>query len=230
MAGSPEFEALYEQCVLIAYDRQMHLNEAVHGSWDLEQDTGLLTFSHDDQRFVTPVQMLGTQSAVDGTWLWSWANDMSQTPTDQLTAAAALRSFGEQNNVPELREPMIEADGHRLAMVAVGLTKLPGYYRCPYEGGAAFVLMVHPDSWQAPELPVVRMANLLGYLIEQVELANPIRSLVSWGHAYGLQEEASNGALRLVSEHGDALEIRLTDTQKIVGIETHIEPRQAAGT
>ena len=227
MTGTPEFEALYEQHVLTAYDHQMHLNEAVHGSWDLDNELGQVTFSHDDRRFVTPVQMLGTQSAVDGTWLWSWANERSDIPEAQLQAVKAIRDFGYAHGIIELTEPMITAEGHRLAMVAVGLTKLSGYYRCPYDGGAAFVLLVHPDAWSSPKVPVVRIASVLKHLITQVELTHPIRSLLGWGRFYGLAEAATDGALRLVADNGDAVEVQFDESRKIVGIGLHVEPRTA---
>ena len=212
------FQSLFEQCVLIAYDHQIHLNPKVHAPWRIDMESGTLAFNQEDgSQFITPVQLLGTQSDHDGTFLWAWANDKMEAPADVLRAANQLRALGQQHGIAELVEPMLSGiEVHTLGMVAVGLTGAPAYYRAPYQGGAALMLMMGEDVYEAPESPVVRVATLLGHLLDQVTLTHPLRSLLGWAKALGLEESPIEHGVRLTAPDGSWVDVEL-DTQGRIG-------------
>lgn len=212
------FQALFEQCVLIAYDHQIHLNPQVHGQWWFDMESGTLAFTQEDgSQFITPVQLLGTQSEHDGTFLWAWANEQLGAPPELLEAVTRIRAHGQQHGIAELIEPLLDGfDGHTIGMVAVGLTGASAYYRAPYQGGAAFLLMMGEDVWEPPEYPVVRVAQMLGHLLEQITLTNPMRSLLGWAKALGLQESPIDHGVRLTADDGSWVDLEL-DTQGRIG-------------
>jgi len=140
---------LFGRHCLASYDQQLCLAAVVGDKpWQLDLDRGLLSFSAD---LAFPIQVLGAQAEHDRSWLWAWANRQSGIPPALLRSALQLRDFGIVNGVKELTEPRLiprEIDGHYFALVAAGVCKADCYYRCPYEGGAAFALI--------PEAPQVR--------------------------------------------------------------------------
>ena len=137
-----EVQDLFEEYGVLSFENQLHLADLVGKSkWRFDLRSGVLVF--DD--FSVPVQILGTVSEYSQTWLWAWANAESNIPPPLLAASQRMRSFGEENSVVEFSEPEIDVapfdKGHILAMIAAGLLGAAAYYRAPYEGGAAFLLI-----------------------------------------------------------------------------------------
>jgi hypothetical protein len=158
------FEDLFAQHVVTAMARQLALADLIGDrNWSVDLSAGFATFG-DDLRF--PLQLLGSESQVSGTWLWAWANEASNLPPALLHLGGWLRGYGAQVAIPELTEPSFpleRADGAKLALVASGLTGRP-YYRGPYDGGALFFhLEGVPDPGPvAPE----RAITVLGQVIQ----------------------------------------------------------------
>lgn len=110
-------------------------------TWDLDLERGTLDFGIGQ---VFPVQVLGTESAQNQTWLWAWANTVSDIPQRLLTAAARLRQFGLDEGIAEFSHSRLssrQADGHALALVASGVCDADCYYRGPYDGGTVYLLL-----------------------------------------------------------------------------------------
>jgi hypothetical protein len=161
----PTFDQLFAEHVATGLARQLALGELIgERGWQLDLPSGIATFG-DDLRF--RVQLLGTESHEDGSWLWAWANDASNLPPAVLHLCGWLRDFGRHQGVAELTEPTFaleRADGHRLALLASGLTGRC-YYRGPYPGGAVFFhLDDAPPQLSAPLRPE-RLLNVLGQVI-----------------------------------------------------------------
>ena len=142
---STSLQSLYEAHAAASLDKQFRLGDTVgEEDWSLDVPTGELSFGP-DLRF--PIQILGTESDHDGTWMWAWANPSVDNP-DVLTAAMRLKEYGQQHGIPEFTERKIELDefnGHYLAMIAAGLLQADAYYCGPYDGGAVFMLIHSPE-------------------------------------------------------------------------------------
>lgn len=142
------------RCIASSLVRQNNLGDLVGDyNWAVDIANGTITFG---ESLSFPVQILGTESDADQTWLWAWANTRSNIPPALLHAVTWLRDYGRQRHIPELTEaalPLDHADGHTLALLSAGLTGLC-YYRGPYQGGAAFFLLQNvPHSVLAPVKP-----------------------------------------------------------------------------
>lgn len=71
--------------------------------YDYDLTAGTLLFSQDRvAKVVTEIQIVGSTSTEAGNWLWAWAN--SSLPSELLSDAKLVRSFGEQNGIDELAQ------------------------------------------------------------------------------------------------------------------------------
>jgi hypothetical protein len=70
-----------------AHDSLWHLGDA---DWSVDQKQGQIVFNHKGMRAVAPVQIVGTYSSQDSTWLWGWDHP-SVVPALQEHAKRAIR-------------------------------------------------------------------------------------------------------------------------------------------
>ncbi|MFI5906892.1 DUF6882 domain-containing protein [Dactylosporangium sp. NPDC051541] len=148
------FDELFAQHVATGMARQLALADVLgERDWQLDLTAGQATFGG-DLRY--GVQLLGSESQGERSWLWAWANEAGNLPPALLNLATWLRDFGQREGVAEFTTPgfpLARADGHRLALVASSLTGRP-YYRGPYDGGAVFFhLEGTPPEVTAPVRP-----------------------------------------------------------------------------
>ena len=60
--------------------------------WNLDTQTGIVTFGEDLQ---FNVQILGTHSEVDNSWLWAWANESSGLPESVIATSLEMKADGD---------------------------------------------------------------------------------------------------------------------------------------
>eukprot|EP00971_Amphidinium_carterae_P240223 4769538-Amphidinium_carterae.1 len=152
---SKEFQRLLDEHLFDALYKQRHVGEMVRGRpWTYSltpgPDYAKLVFGDEStgmDKF--NFQILGTESHISATWLWSWANEYGGLPVDLTTMAGRLKRGEVTQRVPaELTEGQMDlkrVQGHQLAMVAVGLLACPGYYRCAQAAGASFLIITDPE-------------------------------------------------------------------------------------
>ena len=109
-------------------------------NWDLNAETGVITFGDDERTgVVASVQILGTYSADDNTWLWGWSSpEMGQ----QSAATAGVRD--NNPDIPELTTPTFkcsETKAWSLSAAAAYAMKAESCYRLPGEAVALFVAL-----------------------------------------------------------------------------------------
>jgi hypothetical protein len=117
-------------------------------SWGFDMDTGQLSFTAaeaDEWLASCPVQLVGTESEADGSWLWAWANAQSHIPPSLLRGVEQVRQEGERLGDALFSEPKHSLShahfGAELAIRSAGFLGLPTYYACPYEGGVLFTVL-----------------------------------------------------------------------------------------
>jgi hypothetical protein len=132
----------------------MSLNEACERKfkistlhrWDYDLDDGTLTFSQDGvARVVALIQIVGTTSETDGTWLWSWANQ--SLPGKVTRAIGDVRAFGERESLSELTTPSLTDDeylGWAMTAITARVLGSKGAYRCPRHDNG-FLYLVYVD-------------------------------------------------------------------------------------
>jgi hypothetical protein len=219
MTAFPEALA---QHVITAMSRQLALADVIGSrSWGVDIPAGTVRFGSD---LSYGIQLLGTESEHDRTWLWAWANTQSNLPPAVLQAAGWLRGYGQQSGIAELVEPMFSldrADGHQLALLASGLTGRC-YYRGPYEGGALFFLL---EGVPAEVLAPVRFERAV-MAITQVLQAFPLdhrTAVQSFLHQQGWRVEAAPHGLTGHHPGGWALHADLDQRGRVTSLRG--EPR-----
>lgn len=123
----------FEEHAGSSFARQLALADLLgERSWSVDLDEGTIRFG-DDLAF--PVQVLGTQSFQDNTWLWGWANKAADLPSTVLAASEQLRTRGSELQIAELTEakfPLEAVSEHMLAMLCSGMVPGTAYFRGPY--------------------------------------------------------------------------------------------------
>ena len=118
-----------------------------------------------------------------------------------------MKALGEEHQIPELATPVFPLDGidgHYLAMLASGICHADAYYRCPYEGGAAIILIKDENFPKNNEPPLKRIAGIFPQAIASIEIANHRQTLAAYLEHYGLVGEAEGDTL-VVKENGEAV-------------------------
>jgi hypothetical protein len=190
LAGLPmhaELMRLYLRHAASSFDKQLHLSQVVGScEWQLDLGSGQLSFGN---QYHWQAQVLGTEAEESNTWLWAWANQASQIPPQVLGAALTLRLLGEHRQIPALTEPQVlldDFDGHFLAMIGSGICRASAYYRAPYEGGAAYLLIKDDAFPLCSDAPVARIASVFPQAISSLEIPDHKVAFIGYLEFYGL--------------------------------------------
>lgn len=207
-----------------SFDKQMHLLDLIgQNEWSFDPAAGLLSFN---KLYQWNCQILGTKSSVSGTWLWAWANSKTTIPTRMLTACLALKTYGEKNNVHQLTTPQFplsELDDDPLVMLASGICEANAYYRCPYEGGALFVLIKDANFPKCSDPPLNRIATVFPQAIASLDIPNHKLALTGYLEHYGLSHE-QNGDKVVVKEAGEVVLLAAFDGMKrMINLEVNLK-------
>ncbi len=186
-----EFNDLFLRYVAAAWDKQMALGDIIDArDWQFDMSAGILSFG-DDLRY--RIQIIGTESTLSHTWLWAWANDASGIPSTLLQAARQLKALGEQIRVAELTRPRLSLsdslNGHVLSMIASGVCEARAYYRCPYDNGAAFVLIDDPAFTTPVYNPTQRVSTQFPQLISNIPIDNHRMAFIHYLAFYNLKAD-----------------------------------------
>lgn len=226
----PDFHDLLLQNYIASWDKQIQfslwLKEHGNPDWDFDMGTGQLSFG---DAISLDVQLLGTEGTASRTWLWAWANTMSNVPPKLLEAANALRQYGEEQNIPELTTASLPLDeeihGHHISMVASALLQADIYYRGPYQGGAMFLLVQDPKF----PLQVLNTPEHLVTVITQFAASiqtDNLRLLVSYYlEACKLEVTAIDDVVTGKFGDGSYIDVIFEGDNRLQEVKAHIKPR-----
>ncbi|MGB0386804.1 MAG: DUF6882 domain-containing protein [Ardenticatenaceae bacterium] len=163
------FRKLFSIHSATACARQLALGDFLgEHTWQLNLRAGTVDFG---KGRIYPIQLIGSESDVYGTWLWGWANQQSKLPPRILKSVKLVRKYGRRNKISELTEPVHQlslVDGHTLAMISVGIVGNCCYYRGPREGGATFFLVMDlPERIFEPDTPQ-RLLTVMNQVLAQL--------------------------------------------------------------
>ena len=155
-----DFRELLSRHAAIAIEKQLQLARSVAGSswsWDLLCES----FSFGDRSYA--FQLLGIEQDETDRWRWAWA-DAADLPPRLLGAAQTLRAFGRTYGVDELVQeevPLDTVSGQEIAALACSLLDTPGFWRAPFNGAVAWLLLTDRALPRAVEPPPAEMARVL---------------------------------------------------------------------
>lgn len=224
------FQETFEQSVAASLGRQLAFGDFLSDRrWAINIPTGIATFG-DDLKY--SIQLLGTQSDLDDTWMWSWANDQSNLPPSLLASAEFIRGYGQEEGIPEFTDPhfaLESVSGHMLAMACSELCGRHCYYRGPYDGGALFFLVMDTPPELSATVRPERAVTVLTEVISQFELRHrPMAQAFLTGQ--GLDVADSGRDLTATWPDGNQLCVRFDDSGLILDMNATVNPGQEAKT
>lgn len=181
---------------------QNRMGEKIIGSsgWQLNPSEGIIRFG--EREFTAGI--LGSESHIQNTWLWGWAHTESGLP--ERATAASRRAKKALPDLPEFQTGKFMLDelhnGHNLSMAVCGVYgENVCYYRCPYDGGAAFVT-IHglPEEIFAP----AELQELLRQYLEIIRGFYCDHRLLAAGFLYRNGTKFSGSDLEIVADFGGA--------------------------
>jgi uncharacterized protein DUF6882 len=168
-----------------------------------------------------PIQLLGTESTVSGTWLWSWANARSQLPRPVLTAAERLRAIGDEAGIAELTRPTFRlppTGGHLLALVASGVCGADAYWRGAYAGGAVYFLLFQTPLARRAQLAIPRVVAILTQAVAAFDVDHH-RTATTFLRAQGFGLHERDRALRAWRPDGATLTARFDEADRLATVQ-----------
>jgi hypothetical protein len=196
----------FEQYALTSIEKQDKLDFLIGDhTYTLDIDAGKIRFN-DALEF--SIQVLGTESENTLSWLWAWADEQTEEVPDNLRQASIqLKDWGAREGIREFTVPsfdLIRADGHVLAMIATEICNASCYYRDPYEGGAAFVLIFDKKIDAQPSFDLSRLSQRFLDLISRYEF-NHRNALLSYLRIKGLSPAEAGSLITATLETGESL-------------------------
>lgn len=148
--GYNSFSDLLEQNGVLSFEKQLNFGEVIGSNpWQFDMNKGEISFGRD---LIYPVQIIGSISFGDNSWMWGCANKQSGIPEHLLVQSNKLKELGEQKNIEELTNPHFIVTGrfdHQIGMIACGLFKSKCYYSANYGKGS---LVCTIESSKVPNL------------------------------------------------------------------------------
>jgi hypothetical protein len=182
---------LFSQHVLASFGKQLHLAEVVGPlDWHFDLRKGSLSFGN---RFAWQTQLLGTESEQAGNWLWGWANPSPGIAAPMLEAALSIQTLGAEQQIDELTQPEVSlgtVNGHFLSLIASGICRADAYYRAPYSGGAAFLLIKDEHFPASKDPPLLQIATVFPQAISSLDIPDHKLALIGYLDYFHLMAEA----------------------------------------
>lgn len=203
------------------------LKENGDPDWAVDMETGRASFG---KVGAFPFQIIGTESEIDGTWMWSWANAQSELNPQLLGVANQLRALGEREGVAAFSEPTLPLRanlGHELSLVAVGACGADAYYRGPYQGGALYFTLIElPLASRAP-LSSGAEIGLLAQVISNYDVDGEtmVRSFFA-DQNYPMEQTET--ALTATRPNGEQIVVTFDEQRRISNLETTMKAHDAA--
>lgn len=151
-------EEAIEQNAGLSFEKQMIFGDIIGlNAWELDMGRGIIVFGDIE----LPIQIIGSLSFKNNSWMWGWANTQSGMPENLLIQSNQLKEIGLQKEIKELTEGHFNVEEgfeHKIGMVACGLFKSKSYYCANYGQGT---LVVTIENNKIPEIDKNRFEKVL---------------------------------------------------------------------
>ena len=154
------FQELFEQNAGLSFEKQMIFADVI-GSNDWYMDMGKGSISFGNLEF--SIQIIGSLSFIDNSWMWGWANSQSGMPENLLIQSNKLKEIGLSKNIKELSEGHFYVEKgfeHKMGMVVCGLFNSKSYYCANYGKGT---LVVTIDDHRIPKIDKNKLEKVTTY-------------------------------------------------------------------
>lgn len=152
------FLELLDQNAASSLEKQFLFGDIIESKpWQLDMSLGTISF----EELTFPIQIIGSLSFNNNSWMWGWANTQSGIPENLLIQSNQLKNIGTDKNITELTDAhfqVTEGFEHKIGMIACGLFNSKCYYCANYGQGT---LVVTIDSDLIPEIDTNKAEKVL---------------------------------------------------------------------
>ncbi|MFL0104723.1 DUF6882 domain-containing protein [Tenacibaculum maritimum] len=138
------FTDLINQNAGFTLEKQLNFNDLTKGlAWNIDLNTATLSFD----KYHFPIEVIGSLSFNDYSWMWGWANEKSGIPKNLLQSSLIFKKMGEEKQIKEFTKGHFKAEEgfeHQMGIVASGLLKADAYFCANYKQGT-MVLIIKSD-------------------------------------------------------------------------------------
>lgn len=139
------FLEMLEQNIALSLEKQGNLADIIDSkSWQFDMNEGTISF----EDIILPIQIIGSLSFNNNSWMWGWANSKSGIPENLLIQSNKLKAIGEEKNIEELTNPHFHVEEnfeHKIGMIACGIFNSKSYY-CANYGQGTLVVTIDDDA------------------------------------------------------------------------------------
>jgi hypothetical protein len=217
---------LFDSYALGSAEQQEHAQEVVGGRpFSADLTRGVVGF---EPGLEVRAELIGTEAAEPGSWMWSWANP-SGFPQNVTGAARHARGYGQQHGVLELTTAELPLDaaaiGYRLTVVTCGLAGGYAYYPAQAAPGTtAYLLLDHP-SLALPPVQLPRVLTILTAVTASGQVSDWRRALHTYASQRGLEARPDDRGLALVHPGGQgSIRVDLDPQGRVDNIAGHLQP------
>ncbi|MCL7764085.1 hypothetical protein MPF19_11705 [Polaribacter sp. Z014] len=140
-------EELYNQSFVISTEKQEVFGEMVEGlGWTCDILEGKLTYGDDK---VFDIQVLGTYSENEKSWLWAWGNTQSGIPEKFLQTALAAKTIGEAYQIEDFTTSKREFSsdpGVYFSTIISAMAKESCYVPLTFKGLTVYVTITSAEA------------------------------------------------------------------------------------
>ncbi|QWX84820.1 hypothetical protein H0I23_04040 [Cellulophaga sp. HaHaR_3_176] len=151
-------ESLFEAHAGLSFEKQLIFGDFIgSNAWQLDLGKGSILFGD----LELPIQVIGSLSFNNSSWMWGWANTQSGIPENLLIQSKQLKALGEQKDIKELIEGHFNVDEgfeHKIGMLACGQFSSKSYYCANYGQGT---LVITIDDDRIPEIEMDKIEKVL---------------------------------------------------------------------
>ncbi|MDY8134508.1 DUF6882 domain-containing protein [Aquimarina sp. 2201CG5-10] len=153
------FEELLAHSAGLSFEKQLLFGDVIgSNSWQFDMNSGTISFGSE---LSFPVQVIGSLSFNDSSWMWGWANAQSNIPDSLLVQSKKIKELGERKGIDTLSEGHISVEEgfeHQIGMIACALFNANSYYCANYGQGT---LVVTIESDQIPSINLNSVEKIL---------------------------------------------------------------------
>ncbi|PQJ69638.1 DUF6882 domain-containing protein [Polaribacter butkevichii] len=140
-------QELYNQSFVVSTEKQEIFGEMVEGlGWSCDMLEGKLTYGDDK---VFDIQVIGTYSENEKSWLWAWANTQSGIPEKFLQTALAAKAIGEAYQIEDFvtsKKEFSSDPGVYFSTIISAMAKESCYVPLTFKGLTVYVTITSAEA------------------------------------------------------------------------------------
>jgi hypothetical protein len=232
----PTFLELQDDAALLSFDHQLHLSETIgEHAWETDLAEPRFSFTGDHPLTCSRVHLLGSAAPGPKSWLWSWANPAGYRE-EILELAKAVRSFGEQHNIPELTNPEIPFDAlpgapsdpaqvaSLMSEAAKAVSRRWTSYQGPVGGGTRAAFLIEHPEFVLPAPAGARVSRVLQQGMMELHLNDPRRAFHAYAVNRGLRVQ-HNGPQMYISGQDFSIAVQFDQQNRVAGMSANMGQR-----